>query len=131
MIALSFSSNVLYAVPKKQGESEQIVVRLATESQLILCMFSQFSDNDSGFDAAYLKKLENVLQFDLNHNAMTYTVDQTPDKDAIVSKLSSEAGDSSKSWVSLNAFYALKVNVTKDKKLAVSMFPEMIRQSGM
>lgn len=110
------------AVQKDQGESEQIVIRLSTENQLIPLYLSKVVDSGSGFDDSYLKKLESVLQFDLSHNGMTYLIDQTAEKDGFVNKLSSDKGDLSKNWMQLNAYYAIKVNLTKDKKLAVTMF---------
>lgn len=115
-------SDLSIAEQKNQGESEQIVIRLSTENQLIPLYLAKFVDGGAGFDDPYLRKLENVLTFDLSHNGMTYLIDQTAEKETLVNKLSTDKGDLTKNWIALNAYYAIKINVTKDKKLAVVMF---------
>lgn len=54
---------------------EEIVVMLSTENQLIPITVG-FADEKSGFDAGYVKKLEDVLRFDLNYNGMTTVSNQ-------------------------------------------------------
>lgn len=102
-------------------ENTQLTVRLATETQVIPLYLTKFS-NHSDLEAAYLKQLENILQFDLSHNGMNSVVSQTADNDRLVEKLSVEQGDkAAKIWQSLGIFYAVKVKVTENKKLAVSI----------
>lgn len=103
-------------------ENTQLTVRLATENQVIPLYLAKFS-NRSDLDAIYLKKLENVLNFDLSHNGMTSVMSQNSDKDGLVEKLTTEHGDkAAKIWQSLGIFYVVKVKVTEDKKLAVTIF---------
>lgn len=112
----------LSAEVESQEESTQLTVRLTTENQVIPLYLAKFSNDHSHFDAAYLKKLENVLSFDLSHNGMTSVIPQTSEKDVLVDKLSSEHVENRvKIWQTFNIFYAIKVKVTEDKKLAVSI----------
>lgn len=52
---------------------EQIVVRLATEKQLVPVKLDPVRDDNSGFSSGYLKQLNDVLRFDLNNNGRTTT----------------------------------------------------------
>ena len=67
---------------------EPIVVKLQTESQLLPVYLSPILDDDSGLANDYLKKLEEVLRFDLNVNGMTYVVKSTKDSAALDSSIS-------------------------------------------
>ncbi len=101
-------------------ESDPIVVRLATESQLLPLYLAKFYNDNSGFDAEYLNKLESVLLFDLSHNAMTYPVPHTTDRDAQAAKESFEQSPNAQAWKNLNVFYVIKARV-KNKTLSVQM----------
>lgn len=103
-----------------KSDEEQIVVKLATESQLMPLYLTAFQDSGSGFDAAYLRQLENVLNFDLNHNGMTYTVKQSPERDALSNGGSFDSLGSINEWKSLNVYYVIKVRA-KDRKLDIRM----------
>lgn len=103
-----------------KSDEEQIVVKLATESQLMPLYLTAFQDSGSGFDAGYLRQLENVLNFDLNHNGMTYTVKQSPERDALSNGGSFDSLGSINEWKSLNVYYVIKVRA-KDRKLDIRM----------
>lgn len=107
-------------VARSLEENEEIVVKLATEGQLMPLYLAGIYDEKSGFDPAYLKKLEQVLQFDLNHNGMTYSVKHTKEKDALSDAGAFEETGNAKAWNALNVFYVIKVRV-KDKTLAARM----------
>ncbi len=96
---------------------DQIVVQLATESRLLPVYLEEFEDAGSGFDAAYIKKLESVLSFDMNHNGMTFTLK----KQIAKSKLPNDATKYPKLCKELGAYYLIKTQV-KDKTLAVRLF---------
>ncbi len=117
---LQLSPNPLKGQPKE--ESEQIVVRLATENQLIPLYLTKFSDNNSGLTQKHLQQLENVLQFDLNHNGMTCTIARSGEKDKIVNKFSSDDAGDPKTLRSLNVFYVIKASAGSDKKLSATLF---------
>lgn len=104
----------VFAAPNE--ESEQIVVRLATDNQLMPLYLSHIDDENSGMNAGYLKKLEDILEFDLNHNGMTYTVAQSSDKEKLAKNLS--ANDSEKAWNPQNVFYVVKAHLKSDKTLS-------------
>lgn len=102
------------------ADDEQIVVKLATESQLMPLYLSVFQDQGSGFEPGYLKQLENVLNFDLNHNGMTYTVKQSKESDALANSGSFDSLGSVNEWKALNVYYVIKVRA-KDRKLDIRM----------
>ncbi len=95
---------------------EPIVVRLATESRLQPLYLGKFQNEQAGFDAGYLSKLEEVLSFDLNHNGMTYTTKQTSEIEASIRGPLDQFGQSG-DWKAFQALYVVKVQV-KDKKLS-------------
>lgn len=80
------------------NESDQIVVRLSTDVQLIPIQLKKIEDSNSGLSNSYLQKIEGVLQFDLNHNGMTYTI---PKKDG--------------------AYYIISLYINAEKKLSAEM----------
>lgn len=98
-------------------ESEQIVVRLATENQLMPLYLSQMANDPSGFDVGYVRKLEEVLEFDLGHNGMTYIVAKSPEKE----KLANSLEGSGKAWHAQNVFFVVKASVNKDKQLSAKL----------
>lgn len=101
---------------KPAEESEQLIVRLATENQLMPMYMAHLVDDNSGLTPGYVKKLEDVLHFDLNHNGMTFTLEQTPDKEKLTNKLAVDGA--SKDWHALKVYYVIKTHVDKDKKLS-------------
>lgn len=66
---LLFISSLL-AEPLPDGE--QIIVRLSTDVQLMPLHIEKIKHENSPFPSDYLNKLEAILEFDLNHNGMTY-----------------------------------------------------------
>ena len=64
------------------GDQEPIVVRLATEVQLLPLYAGAMSGEQSGFSTEYVRQLEKVLRFDLDHNGMTYLAPSSPRKGA-------------------------------------------------
>lgn len=116
LILLMMAVGTLHA----KSDEEQIVVKLATESQLMPLYLTAFQDQGAGFDTNYLRQLESILNFDLNHNGMTYTVKQSSDRDAIANGGSFESLGSPGEWKNLNVYYVIKVRA-KDKKLDIRM----------
>lgn len=116
LIALIFPITV-WGAP----ETEPIVVRLATESQLIPVFLAKFSDDQSGFSSAYLEDLEKVLRFDLKHNGMTNLIPRNAELDTLAGKSTFDKPDNMSAWKSFNVYYLIKVRVS-DKKLSVRIF---------
>lgn len=96
-------------------QEEQLVVRLATECPLLPVYLEEFEDAGSGFDAAYMKKLESVLTFDLNQNGMTFIQKRQ------AGKLPTDITKYAKLCKDLGVYYLVKTQV-KDKTLAVRVF---------
>lgn len=102
------------------SESETIVVRLATETQLIPMYLSHFIEKGSGFDPEYYcSQLEQVLQFDLNHNGMTYLLDQSQQREKLAGSF--DQLPKSSDWKALSALYIVKVQV-QDRKLSARLY---------
>ncbi|WP_059360550.1 Tol-Pal system protein TolB [Parachlamydia acanthamoebae] len=53
-------------------EEKNLVVRLNMDDQLVPIYVAETHSEMSHLEAAYVKKLTSILQFDLNHNGMTY-----------------------------------------------------------
>lgn len=66
-----FFITFLFSVYLSAHESSPIVVKLATEEQLIPVYVGKISAEGTPLSAEYLKELEEVLRFDLNYNGMT------------------------------------------------------------
>lgn len=101
-------------------DSEHIIVKLATESQLIPLQLNHFLDSNAGFDRSYLKKLEEILSFDLSHNGMTKVLPHNAKRDALQTKYGFEDNDDLNLWKANDIFYVIKVKI-EDKKLGVRM----------
>ncbi|KIC72274.1 Protein TolB [Neochlamydia sp. TUME1] len=97
-------------------DNEKIVVRLATESKLMPLYLAPFYQENPAFTAHYIQQLEQVLQFDLNHNGMTFTL-KNESKAPVGNFL--DAVNSS-SWKSLNVYYVLKILI-KDNQMSARM----------
>lgn len=102
-------------------ESEQIVVQLATESQLMPLYLSKMVDEKSGFDASYLKQLEQILHFDLNHNGATHTISQTAENEKMANKIALEETSSNRAWGGEQVYYIVKGAVDKEKTLNLKL----------
>lgn len=107
--------------PANAVESDSIVVRLATETQLIPMYLTHFNGSESGFDPSYAAQLEKVLHFDLDHNGMTYLLDASNEREKLVGAGSFNQALKASDWKALTAFYVVKVQI-KDKKLSARLF---------
>lgn len=112
---------------------EQITVRLTTDSQLIPIYLSKFVSDNSGMDSGYLNKLEDILQFDLNHNGVTYTLSHTPEREKLANAMSTGSAVNAKAWQALNTYYVIKVSVNNEKSLSAIMLSvngESLKSAG-
>lgn len=100
---------------------EPIVVKLATENQLLPIYISPFIENQAGYEKGYLNALEKVLLFDFNHNGLTYVLSQSKESNSSAFSSAFERAPDSSSWKSLNAFYLIKVLI-QNKKLSALIF---------
>lgn len=116
---LIFATHFAYTAPKE--ESEQIVIKLNTENQLIPIYLAKLTDDNSGLPTNYLKQLEEVLQFDLNHNGMTYTVMQNAEAEKLAQQFASTQQYKLKDWQTKNIYYLITLHTKKDKQLDALM----------
>lgn len=94
---------------------DEIIVRLGTENQLLPLYLSHIIDEDSGLSTSYLKQLEEVMRFDFNHNGMTTTLTNTPERDQAAAKLSI-----TKSLA--DAYYIIQMRITNQKKPSIMLY---------
>ena len=109
------------AFTQAKEESEQIVIRLSADNQLMPLYLAKFTDEGSGLDSRHAKVLADVLQFDLNHNGLTYTVAQTEAEEKLADKLSAGNPSLAGNWKAFHVFYVIKVRVNSDKKLEATL----------
>lgn len=88
-----------------EDEDGPIIVRLTTENPLMPIYVTPFYKDKADFDRAYAKKLEDVLQFDLSHNGMTYLTDHPGAVGSF-----EETSDLS-NWKGKEAYYVIKVSI--------------------
>jgi TolB protein len=101
-------------------DDSPIVVRLATESQRLPIYLSSFACEESDFADEYCHKLQSVLQFDLDHNGMTYLLPTTKEREKLASASTFNQGLSSADWKALGAYYVVKVRL-HGQKLSVRL----------
>ena len=100
---------------------ETIVVCLKTEAQRLPLYLTHFDSAKSGFDPSYGPKLEKVLQFDLDHNGMTYLLKGTNEKEKQAAANALDQIPKPADWKALGAYYVVKVRI-QDKTLSARMF---------
>ena len=67
-------------------ETEDITVRLPTQTRLLPLYLADLSSHDTEFSTDYLAQLEEVLAFDLAHNGTTQLAAHTPERKALTAK---------------------------------------------
>jgi TolB protein len=106
--------------------SDELVVPLSTEESLLPAYLIPFYIDDQSLSSDYAKKLQKVLEFDLDSNGMTKIVSSPQGID--IAKVSRDLENfDGNSWKRANIFYALKGKI-KDKKISVSVFSVSNRQ---
>lgn len=106
---------------KNAAESDQIVVRLETDVQLLPIFVAKMTHDHSNFDAHFFEELDKVLQFDLNHNGMTYTVPNSPEKEKLANSLLIETTHNERAWKTINAPYVIKISIQKEGKISAAL----------
>lgn len=113
---LSIFLSLSFLLQAKSFEAdEKIIVKLSTESKLLPLYLPPFYLENPGLDTSYLNQIEKVLQFDLNHNGMTFTI---PHGAYPVVRFSDE--DPLSKWKGLNVYYVLMIQI-KDKQLGARL----------
>lgn len=100
---------------------EEIVVHLSNEENLSALYLNPIEDIRSGFDASYLRALEKVLSFDLNHNGRTELVTQSnPRKEQAKREKGLHVFERER-WRELGCDYVVKAAIS-NKKFTTSLF---------
>lgn len=105
-------------------ESEPIVVKLTTASQLMPLYLGEFVNDQGNVSDDHAEKLQKVLEFDLGHNGMTYLVPRTEQKEIVVEKIKGPDNlPSTTSLKTLDAYFIVKVTIADKKLSAVLIAP--------
>lgn len=92
-------------------DSDPIVVWLSSDTKLLPLYTSPWSTDKANLSSDYLTNLENVLQFDLGHNGITYLLKPTRELTTIDEKTSFDNANNFASWEDANVYYVVKVRV--------------------
>ena len=103
------------------ANDDPIIVRLTTDTQLIPIYMPHPETSQSGFETSYCTQLENVLQFDIGHNGMTYLIDNTKEKERLTNPQEFNQPIRQSDWKAIGAFYVLKTQI-QDKKISIRLF---------
>ncbi len=98
-------------------ESDDIVIRLSTESQLEPIYLHIIFDELSGLSSGYVDQLAEVLKFDLNNNGKTQTLPDTNDRKALAHLESFDKPFDTSLWKDLGTRYVVRA-IIRDKKLS-------------
>jgi TolB protein len=119
LLAACFHSIPLSTVKGEEPE-ESLIVKLATESSLAPLYLLPLTAEQSDFSETYMRQLEQVLTFDLNHNGSTFVSKKTSEQDKLgQTDVFSQLGSASR-WKELNIFYVVKGQI-QGKKMTVLM----------
>jgi TolB protein len=110
---------LLFAVPLVADE--EIVVRLSNEESLAPLYLNPIEDIRSGFDASYLRALEKVLSFDLNHNGKTEVVSQSSARKEQAKREKGLHVFEREKWRELGCDYVVKAAIS-NKKFTTAVF---------
>lgn len=117
-LLLAFSaSNMILGVEQE----EPMFVRLATETQRQPIYLTHIDSQNSGFDHEYCAKLEKVLQFDLDHNGMSYVLKSTNEREKLAIASSADQAPRPLDWKALGAYYLVKLRIA-DQKIVARLF---------
>lgn len=108
---------LFFSITCRGAESEQIIVRLATESPLMPLYLTKTSATEN---SSYLQQLDETLRFDLNVNGMTRVVKVSSDNDALCANGSLQTADKVAAWKAQNLYFIVKPCV-KDQKLSAQV----------
>lgn len=103
----SLMSTCLYA-------EEQLIVPLCTEVQQLPLFVAEFQNASESHSHGYLKKLEAVLHFDLDHNGMNQVVPSNPSLEALAKKIDFHDEKALAQWRKHRVSYIVKVKVDED-----------------
>lgn len=95
-------------------DSTPIVVKLSSQSDRLPIHLSPFFSDKSEFDSSYIRQLEKVLHFDLEHNGITFVLTGKANGSFENPLLADD-------WKEMKAFYAIKSKVS-GRNLSIRVF---------
>lgn len=118
-----FSLNVcaLTFLGAEEATEEAFVVKLATESSLEPLYLLPLSQDQSDLSETYLRQLEQILAFDLNHNGVTFVVKRTADHDQLGQRSSFNQLGPAVSWREHHIFYVVKAQIQGRSLMALML----------
>lgn len=114
LIVLLMSHEKLIA---KGEDSDPIIVKLSSTTQLMPLYLGNFDQGSSGLPEDYINRLQKVLEFDLGHNGMTYLVSRDSPKEQMISMINGAQAPTQDQLRKLEAFYVIKIEI-RDQKLS-------------
>ncbi len=121
-----FLLSVLHLIPlspiysASMTQEEDIFIKLESENPLLPLYLNSFSATDSGFELTYINQLEKILQFDLNHNGMTYLVKPNSAHQLVLNQQNFNHSLTTLQWKKLGVYYAAFVEI-KHKNLSLHL----------
>lgn len=106
---------------KEVFEGSEVVVRLATESNLSPLYIAPFYLDDPSFDGLYLREIEKILRFDLQYNGYTQVVAHSQERKNQVTKETFDGYYDREAWRAMNVEYVVKIRI-RQRKLSASIF---------
>lgn len=103
-----YSWNVLAA---QEAAENPFVVKLATESSLTPLYLLPIGHDQSDFSESYIRQLERILAFDLNHNGATFVAKRTSENDQLGQEEAFNQLGSTLTWKERNIFYVVKARI--------------------
>jgi TolB protein len=119
---LIVSSMMLLTTPLPAADSDApILVRLATEMELIPLYVAHFIEDQSAFGSNYTAKLIQILQFDLGHNGMTAVTPSTAQKEKLAAAAQLDEPIPAGNWKALRVYYLIKGRIS-GKNLEIRLY---------
>lgn len=102
----------LHAETDNKREGQEIRVHLPTQSPLHPIYIGKLQSHKSTYDAAYLKELEGILQYDLHHNSFLQVSAQSTDKEQLLQSPQQTTSLNPHTWKTFGIPYVVKWTAT-------------------
>ncbi len=88
-------------------EAQELVVKLPTSTPLLPMYVAQITSEDTEFDHGYLAKLQSVLRYDFDNNALTQLLGPNAEKEALAARSYGEPESALSSWRAAHVMYVI------------------------
>lgn len=124
LLIVSFYS---FELSGEETENPSFVVKLSTESSLAPLYLLPITKDQSQLSDSYVRQLEQILSFDLDHNGSTFVSKRTTELDQFGKNGSFNQLGGIPNWKGQNIFYVIKGEV-KNEKISLLML-DVMKQS--